>query len=298
MAIAGVGGFLSAALSLLYLIPIPGLVFFSYFAPLPLFLIGLGVGLRPLYGAGLLSTALIFLFEGPFSAGQYFVLTALGSAFLVNRALLNRKTSSKEISWYPSSFLLRDFTLYLGIIMLLGLGVYLYITQNEDMHKLVKSFLEILDPNQQIKGAEALLLKLLPTIPGCIALIWGMVILFNSTLAQGILSHYKKNLRPTPTLEDLEVSWSFLLLLCLSLLLSIIGVGSLEILGKNAAIVLIVPFFLVGLGLVHKWLRKTSFAMAALTFFYLILFLFLWPALFVIILGILKPWIEKSTQPN
>jgi len=298
MAVVGMGGILSAALSLLYLIPIPGLVFLSYLAPLPLFFLGLGVGLRSLYGAGLIATLLIFSLVGPFIAAQFFAFSALGPAFLINRALLQRTKSSGEIAWYPTSYLLRDFSLYSGFVMLLALGAYLYITQTQDVHIIVKNLLEALDPKQQISDLEPLLLKILPTIPGFIAFSWGVMMLLNGTLAQSLLVRLHRNLRPTPNLKDLETPQSFLILLGLSLLLSVIGVGSLEILGKNATIVLIFPFFLVGLGLVHKWLRKTSYTIIGLLVFYALLFVFLWPILFVIVLGIIKPWIEKSAPSN
>jgi hypothetical protein len=299
MAMVVMGGTLSAALSLLYLAPIPpGFVFLSYLASLPLFLLGLGVGLRSLYGAGLLATILIFLLEGPFIAGQFLIFSALGPAFLINRALLRRTKPSGEVAWYPSSFLLRDFTLYSGFIMLLALGAYLYVTQTQDVHLLAKNLLKSLDPNQQMTDMAPLLLKILPIVPGIIALSWGMMMLLNGALAQTLLVQTQRNVRPTPTLKELEAPQSFLILLGLSLLLSVIGVGSLEILGKNAAIVLIFPFFLIGLGSIHKWLRQTSYAIIGLTIFYALLFVFIWLALIVIVLGIIKPWIEKSTSSN
>jgi hypothetical protein len=299
MAMVVMGGTLSAALSLLYLAPIPpGFVFLSYLASLPLFLLGLGVGLRSLYGAGLLATILIFLLEGPFIAGQFLVFSALGPTFLINRALLRRTKSSGEVAWYPSSFLLRDFTLYSGIIMLLALGAYLYITQTQDVHLLAKNLLKSLDPHQQMTDMAPLLLKILPTVPGIIALSWGMMMMLNGALAQTLLVQTKRNLRSTPRLKDLEAPQSFLILLGLSLLLSVIGVGSLEILGKNAAIVLIFPFFLIGLGLIHKWLQQTPYTIIWLTIFYVLLLVFIWLALIVIVFGIIKPWIKKSAPSN
>jgi len=292
------GGVLSAALSLLHMFSYPGLVFISYLATLPLFLVGLGVGLWPLYGAALIATLFVLFIEGPVFAAEFFVFSALGPAFLINRALLNRKKSSKEVVWYPSSFLLRDLTLASGVIMLLALGVYLYMMQGNDVHALVKTLLETFDPQGHLKDAEPVLIKIFPFLPGFFAFSWAIMILINATLAQGLLIRFKRNLRPSPTLENLEVPKSFLILLGLSIFLSWVGVGSLELLGKSATCVLILPFFFVGLGVVHRLIQKTPFATVGLTIFYIVLFVFLWPALFVILLGILKPWIEKKISPN
>ena len=294
LALTVLGGLSSAALAVSYLLPLPGFILFSYLAPLPLFLLGLGVGLRPLYGAGAIATFLTFLLEGPLAGGQFFLFSALIPAFLVNRALLNRKTSTGEIRWYPASYLLRDFTFSIAFVMLLALGVYFYFTEGEDPQPLIKTLLTILDPQGHMKEAEPILIKLFPILPGFFAFSWGIMILINGALAQGLLVRFKQNLRPSPSLSNLAASKSFLIAFALFILLSFVGVGYLEILGKNGALVLAFPFFLVGLGVIHRWLHKTSYATVGLTVFYFVLSLFLWPIAFVILLGILKPWIEKS----
>ncbi|MBI2707377.1 MAG: hypothetical protein HYX35_03575 [Proteobacteria bacterium] len=288
------GGLLSSALGVSYLLPFPGFVLFSYLAALPLFLLGLGVGLRPLYGAGVIATLLTFLLESPLSAGEFFFFSALGPAFLVNRALLNREKSSGEISWYPASYLLRDFTFVTGFVMLLALGGYFYLTEGGDPQTLIKTLLNTLDPEGHMRDAQPILVKIFPVLPGFFAFSWGIMMLVNGVLAQGLLVRFNRNLRPSPSLENLSVPKSFLIAFALFFLLSFVGVGHLEILGKNGAFVLAFPFFLVGLGLVHRWLHKTSYALVGLTLFYFLLGLFLWPIVFVILLGILKPWIEKS----
>jgi len=294
LALTILGGALSTALSVLYLITIPGLVLFSYLAPLPLFLLGLGIGLRPLYGAALIATLFIFLFEGPIPGGEYFLFSALGTAFLVNRALLNRKKSSGEIVWYPASRLLRDFTFAVGFIMVLALGGFLYLTHGGDTQSFVKLIVANFDPQGHMREAEPMLIKLLPILPGFFAFSWGVMMLINGALAQGLLVRFNHNLRPSPSLTDLTVPKSFTIAFGLLVLLSLVGIGYLEIIGKNGAFVLAFPFFLVGLGLVHHWLHKTAYATLGLTLFYFLLGIFLWPIFFVILLGILKPWIEKS----
>lgn len=298
MGITILGGLLSATLALLPMTLIPGLAFFSYFAPLPLFLLGLGRGLRPLLGAGFLAAALILLVEGPILTAQFFLFFFLGPVFLVHRTLINWKKNSTEIIWYSPSFLLRDFTLLSGIIMILALGVYLYFMQGTDIPTLTKALLSSFDSQAHVQDVESLLIKIFPFLPGFFTFSWMLMMLFNAALAQGFLTRLKANMRPTPSFKALYVPKSFLIVLGLSLLLSFVGVGTLELLGKNAALVLGFPFFLTGLGIIHYLLCKTPFAKTGLTVFYALLLLFLWPALFVIFLGILRPWIEKPTTAN
>ena len=292
------GGLLSATLALLPMTIAPGLAFFSYFVPLPFFLLGLWGGLRPLLGAGLLATAFIFLFDGPLLTAQFFLFFFLGPLFLVHRALIHRKKTSKEIVWYPSTFLLRDFTLLSGIIMVFALGVYLYLMQGQHIPTITEGILRPFSGQEHIKDAEAFLIKIFPFLPGFFTFSWMLMMLLNAAIAQGFLTYIKANLRPTPSCRSLQVPTSFLIVLGFSLFLSFVGVGTLELLGKNAALILAFPFFLAGLGIVHHLMHQTSFAKVGLTIFYGLLLLFLWPALFVIFLGMLRPWIEKPVALN
>lgn len=298
MGISILGGLFSATLALLPLLVLPNLIVFSYLVPLPFFLLGLGVGLRPLLGAGLLATALVLLFEGPLPTAEFFLFSFLGPVFLVHRALLNHKKSSGEVVWYSPSFLLRDFTIFSGIVMIVALGVYLYWAKDGNLYALSKNFLSAFDPQGQVKNGEALLMKLLPFLPGLFAFSWMVMMLLNAAIAQGILVRIKANLRPTPSFRALQIPKSFLIAMGLSLVLSVVGVGTLELLGKNGALLLAFPFFLSGLGIIHFLLQKTSFAKIGLTIFYCVLIFFLWPALLVVLLGMLKPWIEKSPSTN
>jgi hypothetical protein len=297
VAITALSGFVSAILALLPM-AFHGLTFLSYFAPLPLFLVGLGAGWRPLLAAGILATVCIFFFQDPLLIAEFVLLSFLGPAFLVHRALISRKKPSGEIVWYPSSCLLRDATFFAGIIMIFALGAYLYLTQGANLQILVKNIVKLLDPQGHMQGGEAFLIKIFPFLPGFFTFSWMLMMLLNASIAQVFLTRIKANLRPTPSFKIIQIPKSFLIILGLSLLLSVIGVGTLELLGKNAALILAFPFFLSGLGIVHFLLHKTAFAKTGLTVFYCILLLFLWPALLVIFLGILRPWIQKSTITN
>lgn len=297
LAITALGGLLSATLTLLPML-FPGLAFFSYFIPLPLFLLGLGMGFRPLLGAGFLATVIVFLVEGPILTMEFFIFSFLGPAFLIHRALIYWKNDSGKIVWYSPSFLLRDLTLLAGIIMVLALGIYLYLIQNQNIYDLAKNILILFDPQNHIKNGESLLIKIFPFLPGFFTFSWMLMMLFNATIAQGFLSRIRANLRPTPEFKAIQIPKSFIIVFSLSLLLSFIGVGTLGLLGKNAALTLSFPFFLGGLGMVHFLFHKTSFAKIGLIVFYCALLLFLWPAFFVIFLGILRPWIEKPTVQN
>jgi uncharacterized protein YybS (DUF2232 family) len=286
------GGLFSATLVLLPLMQIPSLVLLSCFTSLPFFLLGLRYGLQPLIGAGLVATLTVFLFEGPLLTTEFFLFSFLGPTFLVHRALMQGTTPSGERVWSSPSALLRDFTLLAGIIMIVALGVYLSFFQENNVQPFIRAFLQHVDP-QALKDVEPLLATLFSFLPGFFTFSWMLLMVLNASVAQGILVRFNANLRPTPSFKAIQLPKNFLIAVGLSLALAFIGVGTLELLGKNAALVLSFPFFLTGLGIVHYLFHKTSFAKVGLTLFYCALLLFLWPALFVIFLGLVRPWIEK-----
>ncbi len=284
------GGFLSAAIALIPLLPFPILVLLSYFAPLPLLLVGLGVGLRAFYGAGLLATSLILLSGDFLSAGQFFLFSALCPGILLSRILLNRPTSSGKVSWYPSPLILRDFTFLLGAIAVCAFGCYVYTVQTGYLQTLLQPLLTLLNSQGQ---AREIFLHLVPFIPGLFAFSWGMTLLVNGILAQGLLVRFQHNLRPTPPLTTLQAPLSFTIAFGVCILLSLVGVGYVDAFGKTGALVLAFPFFLIGLGIIHQWLYRTTYSTLWFTLFYVSLILLTWPIVFAVLLGLLRPWLTK-----
>lgn len=182
--------------------------------------------------------------------------------------------------------------------MTMALGVYLYFIPDGNFAPFAKPFLDVFASHEQGPEAQRLLNIIFPLLPGIFTVSWMIMLLLNTAIAQGLLVHIKANLRPTPSLMVVRLPQSFLIVLGLSLLLSFIGVGTLELLGKNAALTLSFPFFLAGLGIVHALIHRTSFAKWGLIAFYVLLLVFFWTAGLVIFLGAIRPWIEKEASAN
>lgn len=293
LATIALGGLTSALLALLPII-LPPLFALSYFAPLPLFLLGLSQGLRPLLMAGALATTCILLCQLPLLAIEYCLLFFLSPAFVVQRMLVNWKEGPGKVTWYPLSYLLRDTTLFAGLILTFALGGYLYFTQGLNLQAIARTIMTHFDPEGYFHGAELVLVNLFPLLPGLLTFSWMLLLLLNTTIAQGLLSRKKANLRPSSTFEELEIPKSFFIAFALSIFLSFIGVGTLELIGKNGAIVLAFPFFLSGLGVVHALLNKTSFARVGLVAFYCMLIMSMWLSVIVVFIGMLRPWMKKG----
>ena len=64
--------------------------------------------------------------------------------------------------------------------------------------------------------------------------------------------------------------------------------GTLGYLTKSAAFILALPFFLVGLSVIHVAARRISAGTLLLFLFYLLMLLFGWPAVFVAFFGLIE----------
>jgi len=99
-----------------------------------------------------------------------------------------------------------------------------------------------------------------------------------------------RNLRPSPAYAETTlpqwVSWP----LVAAAALSLVGSGDIQFLGRNLAMVLAVPFFFVGLAVVHALARRVAYKGLILISFYVVLVLSGWAMVAVAGIGIAEQW--------
>ena len=83
------------------------------------------------------------------------------------------------------------------------------------------------------------------------------------------------------------ISWP----LIASCTLALLGTGELEYIGRNLVLILTLPFFFLGLAVIHTWAsRLQSGSKIFLFFFYFALILSNWTALIVAGVGLIELW--------
>ncbi len=97
---------------------------------------------------------------------------------------------------------------------------------------------------------ERVLSLIVIALPAFVVMAWSLLTLGNMWLAQVILERAGHNLRPTPNLLDIEYPPFLLALFLAALILSLIP-GSAAQLGGAIMIALLVPYFLLGLAVIH-----------------------------------------------
>ena len=261
-------GLLQAALVL----PAVGGLLLAYIAPLPLFLAGLGMGLRAAVIAVLVAAALSVPFAGTVFAATQAAVYGLPVIILCRQALLSRGDGHGQVHWYPPGHLLlwmsgmavAGFVLALAGMTLFGDGLMAYL----------KSVMEPFAAQFPVPEQQEMLLALMDYLPAFFAASWTLGLLFNGALAQGLLVRFGYNLRPTPELAEIPLPVAWIGVLLAALALASLG-GPLGVFGKTLAAIAIVPYFLLGLGVIHGILRPWKARNVILILFYGLLLL--WP---------------------
>ncbi|MCE7997565.1 MAG: DUF2232 domain-containing protein [Rhodobiaceae bacterium] len=136
---------------------------------------------------------------------------------------------------------------------------------------------------------ERILSLIVIALPAFVVMAWSLLTLGNMWLAQFILERSGHNLRPTPSLLDIEYPPFLLALFLAALILSLIP-GSAAQLGGAIMIALLVPYFLLGLAVIHAISRAWTARIALLGVFYVLLIFTGWLIVPVCLIGLAEPW--------
>ena len=298
MLIALGGGGLSAAASMTFLMGSPALVF-VYFAPLPLLLVGLGLGAKAGAVAGVTGLMVAGLTGGATTAGLYGLLNALPAALVVRQALLQRPTGpAGGVQWYPVGSIL-------GWLTVLGAGIFLtavlasHAVGEAGIEGSVSTYLDraftIMVPALGETERATVVAKFTPLFPGFVVTSWLVMTVVNGALAQALLARMGRGLRPRTALADLKLPEWLSSLLVAAAAVALLGPGELAYIGRNLVIILAVPFFFLGLAVIHALARRAVPLATLLAVFYFVFYVLLlitgWAAMMVVAgIGLIEQW--------
>ncbi len=287
------GGGLSAIASMIAITGLPGALLFIYLAPLPLMLVGLGLGTTAATMAGLSGFVIVGLLGGIMAAALYLVAHAMPTWLVVRQSLLQIPGRDGAVNWYPAGYILCWLASFGAVVMLSAAVVTIGGSGGLEtsVGEYLKYVFENMAPMMSASDRQSVALMMTPLFPGMAAISWLSMVVLNATLAQSILSRGKRNLRPSPSLANLRlpdwISW----MLVASAIIALLKVGDMEYLGRNMATILAVPFFFLGLAVVHDIARHVAFPGALLLAFYLVIFFSGWALLVVAGVGVIEQWV-------
>lgn len=301
--LTALGGILTV-LPMLMAAAAPGGILFIILAPVPLYLVGLGQGVRACWGAGVVALIVSGLVGGlPWMLTILMMLVA-PVCILVQQALRSRPGDGGTVEWYPPGLLVLWLTL-LGVVWLtMTIGVIATESGSlgaqdvmiENLRPLVAQTL----PDVEAEQIDRILTIAIAWAPGFSTVAWMTIMLaFNGVLAEGLLLRFGRALRPAPDIAALRLPTWTVWALGATLLVAFLGSGGLAYIARNLALVLMVPYVFAGLAVVHMLCRRFAAGGVILAFFYAALIV--WAAVLPLglaVLGMIDHWVNLRRSPR
>jgi len=264
------------------------------FAMLPMVMAGLAFGTLNALLAALSGTLTLIALTNTFSGGIFLITIAIPCCFVARYALMNRRTRSGDVGWYPVGSTLAKLTAYGSVLLVLAAVVNLGVEGGfrGSVERLLSDiFHSRLRLSSQLDYA-ALLHQIVSYFPSILVIVWLLLLSINTILGQALLTWSRMALRPTPNYSFIKApEWLYWALVG-SGTTALLGNGSLEYISRNLAVVFAAPFFYIGLCIIHVLVRRVSLPNLALTAFYIFVITLGWPALAVAGLGFFEQWVE------
>lgn len=270
-----------------------------YMAPLPMLMAGLALGSRAAAIAALTEVLAMGFFGGSALAGIFAVVHGVPTWAVVKLALSPRigggaqtaaTGGSAQGAWMAPGWIVAVLTVFAaGMVVMAAIAV-----NDVGLSKFVAQHLgrvlETMAPGYGAANSGQIAQAITPLFAGTAATSWVVMVTVNAVIAQGLLVRICHNRRPSPSYVGLELpgwlSWP----LVGAAVLALAGSGEWEYLGRNLAMVLALPYFLLGLAVVHTAARRVTATTLLLVAFYLVIVISIWAALVVAGIGVAEHW--------
>lgn len=292
MLIAVGSGVTSGLASLAFLSGIPGALLAVYLAPLPLLLVGLDQGIKAGTVAGASGIVTSTIAGNLLSGGLFAVIHVFPSWIIVKQGLLKYSVpGAKKEEWYPTGSIICILSVFSAVTLIVA-SVW---SQGEvgGLQGLIQSYLDKVFINwmpmdDSVRGGLVQLIT--PLFPGFMGTSWIFMVVFNASIAFAILTRAKRIERPKTKLANLELpDWmSWFLVIAASF--TLLSQNEFEFFSQNLTLIFAVPFFFLGLAVLHKLASYVTFPRVLLLSFYLALILSGWIALVITLAGIIEQW--------
>jgi hypothetical protein len=287
-----------------------------YMAPLPMLMAGLALGPRAATIAVLTGVATMGFAGGTALAGLFAVVHGVPTWAVVRLALSPRiggggaggtataKGGTAADAWMAPGWIVGALAVFAaGLVALVAIAV-----SNVGLSEFVAQYLEqamrALGPGAKSTGGgelaplfgmepispEQFARATTPLFPGTAATSWVVMVTVNAVVAQGLLVRIGHNRRPSPSYVGLDLPMWMSWPLVGAALMALVGPGQWEYVGRNLAMVLALPYFFLGLAVVHTAARRVSATTLLLVAFYLVMVMSIWAALVVVGIGIVEQW--------
>lgn len=283
------GGALCTVFSLSPLfIPVLGFLL-SYFASLPLYLVGFGLG-KSSGAIACLVPLLLFLALGPNQAGLFALMNVMPTLIIVHLSLMQ----NSDQQWYPIGHVI-SWLVMVAIVVASAALIIASANHIDVMAEIQEWVNSTIEPGMISETSSA---HVMPFSLGIIGASWILVNMVNALVAIRVLSNFKLNLRPqlsqadwhVPNYWDIPLIVGILVFVAPHLPLNFDLSENLVIIGKTIISLSSIPLFIIGLHVIYLWLMQFKNSRFLFNVIVVIAFFLVWPALLIVGLGVLEPW--------
>ncbi|TVR97456.1 MAG: DUF2232 domain-containing protein [Rhodospirillales bacterium] len=269
--IAAGGGALSALVSLAAITGAPGGMLLAYFSPLPLMLVGLGLGAAAIPIAALAGIGVVAGAGGVAAAGVYGGLHALPSWLVVHQALIHRPGDASDPNlWTPPGVIVSLLSVFCAGTVVVG-AMLAGGDIEAGVGRVMEEALRTAAPDLPEADRAAVTAQITPFFVGAVGGMWVIMIALNAVAAQGLLARRHWNRRPSPRWSEFTVPNWFAWPLVAAAAIGLVAVGDIRYLARNLVLVFAVPYFFAGLAVLHTLARRTGAKGLLLACYYVLL---------------------------
>lgn len=284
------GGSLSGAAVLAALAGSPIGVIAVYLAAVPLLMAGLALGTSGFGIAAAAGLAVVMVFGGFAAAGLYAGMHVIPSWLIVQQSLSMK--GGPDGRWRPVGHVLAALTLLVAFVVaatsLAGGGSP---GVEENIRALLATATEMV-PGIDEATRDVLIDQVAPLFPGFSAVFWLTTLVANAALAQGLLMARGWNRRPKPRWSEVRLPAWFDWPLLAAAVAALAGSGDIAYVARNVTVILLTPYFLVGLAVVHGFARRAkSRSLMLIAFYGLLMVFFVFAATLIAALGVAEQWV-------
>lgn len=274
---------------------------FSVVAPFfPLMLLGLSEGVRAAFHAGCIGILLVMLIGGDQAGFNMAMFIVLPASLLLHRLLRYRVSHDGHIEWYSSLRAISELT-FLAAALFLAISVSAGHEQPNGIRGILQKSL-ILDFNAMEPEVADIMRKITGDWSFFLfasgAWIWATLTWFTAWFSNHLLQRSGKNLRPDVAITPLGVPKWFLGVLVVSALLALGGGENDQFTGKTLFLIGLLPYFLSGMGIIHRMSAHWRPARFWLFLIYIVLVFQAWTTVFPILAGLYAHLSEMLDKPK
>lgn len=289
-------GVASALIFSLLLTGSPMAIIVTPFTMLPIFLIGLSGGTVQALFAAATATILIGGLGGVMGAATYAAAEAIPALALSSQAIRQRPGQDGQPVWQSPGRLMglaTAYAVFLLVALFIGFsgadGGFVGMLEGEVAASLSPMITEGPEADRLVADLSAQVAK---AVPGSISSWWLFITIINLGIAQTLLRRWKQNIRPSLIMLGADTPKWLMVAVGAALLIGLLAGGTAGVAGWNIAIVLAMPYFFVGLTVIHAMSRNWGPGPIFLGGFYIVLLFRGWPALIAVALGFAEQWVK------